>query len=104
MTWTLHYDDRSTYSSEDSPPHTSPPWGAVFVTQPGLSGHDLIWGSAYLYFREDERQWFGADLPGLVDQLAHYAHRISAVRPGREMVSSKIKARIAEAAREMRGR
>ena len=102
--WTLHYDDGSRFTSVQGELGESPPWGVVFVTQPGVNSRDLVWGLDYLIYRTDLGHWTGHDLIGLVDQLTHYAHKIEAVRPGREMDTDQLKAMIRHATLEMRGK
>jgi len=102
--WTLYYDDGMTFTSGDGPPEASYPWGVVFVTQPGVNSRDLVWGLDYLIYRTDLGHWTGHDLIGLVDQLTHFAHKIEAVRPGREMDTDTLKAMIRVATLEMRGK
>jgi hypothetical protein len=104
MTWTLHYENGTTFSSEDGEPQDSLPWGVVFVCQPGVNSRDVLWGHDFLLYRTDLGHWTGHDLIGLVDQLTHFAHKVTAVRPGREMDTDTLKAMIRAAALEMRGR
>lgn len=104
QTWTLHYDDGSRFTSTRGEPGDSPPWGVVFVTQPGVNSRDLVWGLDYLIYRTDLGHWTGHDLVGLMDQLTHFAHKVEAVRPGREMDTDRLKAMIRVATLEMRGK
>jgi hypothetical protein len=104
MAWTLYYENGTKFTNLEGDPQDSPPFGVVFVTQPGLNSRDLIWGVNYLIFRRDLGYWTGHDQIGLFDQLAHFAHLIDSVRPGREMDTDKLKKMIQTATLEMRGK
>ena len=86
--WKLVYEDGSEFTNLDGEPWESPPWGVIFVVQPGrfedmLRGKGL--GKGYYYFRSDYGRWCFCDDVGMYDQLSHYAHVITAWRFGRNM-------------------
>ena len=82
--WRIYYGDGSTFSSADGEPQESPAWGAVLVTQPAVKGMDtLLLNDPFFVHRADRALWLTCDYPGLMDQLAHYAHAIDCVRVGR---------------------
>lgn len=80
MDWAL-YGEGWRFTSDDGAPHESPPWGTVLAVQPGCSFSTVIIANWFYW----KGRWFGADWSGLIDQLAHNAHRIDAVRLGRQV-------------------
>ena len=104
MTWTLWYEDGSTFTSEEGTPNDSPMWGLICIGQPGAAGRDLLWNETYYIFRTDTGEWSAHDLVGFVDQSVHYAPLIECVRIGRDTQTSRFKAVVAAAAVAMRGR
>ena len=81
--WRLYYEGGTTFDDGDGKPGESPVWGVVALAQPGSDPPVQVNGDYYLY-RDDLQEWMiVGDALGLVDNLAHYADRISAVRAGR---------------------
>lgn len=86
--WRLYYQDGSVFDSTDGEPHDSPPWGVVAICQPNVDRQvqDQVLcgpnGDWFLY-RTDLGYWHMVANVGLIDHLTHFAHLISAVRPGR---------------------
>ena len=83
MRWRIYYADGSTFSSDEGEPKDSPPWGAVLVTQRDVPGMDVLSGEPFFVHRADLDLWLKVDEVGLMDQMAHFAHVIDCVRPGR---------------------
>jgi hypothetical protein len=82
MRWCIYYEDGSTYSDTDGPPHESPPWGAVVLWQADVHPPVMV-NADYLMFRTDLDHWTECGPDGLLDHITHYAHVISCVRPTR---------------------
>lgn len=104
--WTLHYEDGSTFSSDDGRPDDSPRFGAIFVLQPRVDGADLVGdGAKALIYRVDKGGWMPVfDDFGLMDQLTHYSRQIVCTRFGRQVWTPEYSRMAGEAARRMRGR
>lgn len=87
MRWCIYYEDGSTYSDTDGPPHESPPWGAVVLSQPNapIGSKELLGNGDYYLYRGDLELWHEVGTDGLPDHLAHFGHLITCIRPGRWM-------------------
>lgn len=92
LDWRIYYEDGSTFDSSQGEPEDAPSYGVVVIVQPDEEVGRLImhlWD--WFYWREDEQQWWGADVYGLHDQLL--ANKpIKAVKLGRNMNSQGFKA------------
>lgn len=81
--WKIWYEDGTTFTSAQGDPKDSPTHGVIAVAQAdNWLGHEVITGEWYIY-RDDVQKWMFCDSFGVKDQMIHYGHVISAVRPGR---------------------
>lgn len=95
--WRLYYDDGAEFGEADGPPFESPPWGCIAIGRPGR----ILFGvnSDFFLYRSDLEDWVEVGDSGLVDHLAHFAHLITCVRPGRWIPDEEFK----EFVRRVRG-
>ena len=83
MKWRLYYEDGSTFSDTDGPPHESPPWGVVALAQPALEREPIMVNSDYYLWRPDRNLWHQCGHDGLDDHLCHEGHLIQCIRKTR---------------------
>lgn len=85
MEWKIYYEDGQTFDSTQGEPEDAPSYGVVVIVQNDEDVGRLImhlWD--WFYWRDDYKQWWGADVYGLHDQLL--ANKpIRAVKLGRNM-------------------
>lgn len=65
--WLIWYDDGSSFSNEDGPPHAAPRTGVQIVAVEHTSVGRLLWHSSDFYCWQDE--WVPRSLLGLMDYL-----------------------------------
>ena len=82
--WRIYYDDGTTFSNTDGPPHESPVWGAVGVSQPEFN-IQLVGNGDHYIWRTDLQRWHEVGDSVLVDHITHFGHLIGCVRCGRWM-------------------
>lgn len=104
--WVIHYEDGTRFSSDQGNPNDSPGFGALFVTQPGINGMDIVGdGAKVLIYRTDLGGWLPVwDDYGIMDQFTHFMPVISCARWGRQAWVPDFKKIANRAAKEMRGR
>jgi hypothetical protein len=84
MQWKIWYEGGSTFSSDQGSPQDSPKFGVLAITQAdGMHGQLTLSGGEFYVYRDDVAEWYHCDTFGTFDQLIHYAHCISCIRPGR---------------------
>ena len=72
MNWKIFYSDGSTYSNDDGSPATAPPFDVQVIVQLDQTGGRYNqMGSDYYTWRDN--RWWGVDIMGLFDYLAHYS-------------------------------
>jgi len=87
MKWRIYYGDGSTFSSEDGEPHEIPQDKrhnvmVCAVANIDLTGRDC-WNQSDFYIYHLDLGWFPVDWTGLLDQILHNSHLITAVLQGR---------------------
>ena len=80
--WRLYYEDGSTFSDTDGPPHASPVWGVVAVSQPGFDPPVMV-NSDWLMYRADSGRWAECGADGFTDHAPHFGHLIGCWRKTR---------------------
>ena len=72
LLWRIYYGDGSTFSNLDGEPVDAPSFDFQCVVQPDeLVGRSVMAGWDWYYYRPDLNEWWGSDLPGLLDHLLH---------------------------------
>lgn len=99
--WTLHYEDGSTFTSEQGKPYDSPGWGVIFITQ-DVPGRDVVWNEQHYIYRADRGYWTGHDDIGMIDQHVHFTPVIICHRVGRDMDTVEFKRMLQEATLKIR--
>jgi len=70
--WTAYYDDGGIVSSNDCAPKSLPPFGLICIVQKKPDEpRNIMHGWDWYYWHPSDRQWWGCDLPGLIDRLLH---------------------------------
>lgn len=70
--WAVYYGDGSRFTDEDGAPSEAPPFDVQAIAYPDETvGRVVIDSWDYYVFRESESEWFGCDIFGLFDVLAH---------------------------------
>ena len=87
--WKIHYDDGSTFSSEDGAPWESPGYGVLAVTQDGEN--TVLCSQDFYLYRDDYSCWVEVHIEGLIDHLVTAARHVVAVRAGRTVPLSVYK-------------
>ena len=87
MKWRIYYGDGSTFSSEDGAPHEIPPEKrhdvmVCAVANIDHTGRDC-WNQSDFYIHHAEIGWTPVDWTGLLDQMLHNTHLVTAVLQGR---------------------
>lgn len=93
MDWEIYYGDSSTFSSDDGEPHEIPQDKrhnvmVCAVANIDLTGRDC-WNQSDFYIYHLDEGWLSVDWTGLLDQVLHNTHKITAVLQGR-VVSGKL--------------
>lgn len=80
MSWTLYYADGSKYSDRDGSAENSPKDFLIAIAQDSEHFGRTVMTGEYFIFKNGA--WSFHDLPGLIDQVKHYAKDIVVMRPG----------------------
>jgi hypothetical protein len=96
MDWKIYYGDGETFSSEDGKPEEIPESKrfnvmVCAVTNLELTGRDC-WNQSDFYIYRTDQGWIPVDWTGLLDQMLHCTHLISAVLQGRTCETQRFKA------------
>jgi len=71
LQWRIYYDDGLTFDNTHGTPEQAPSFGVVFIPQPDDQvGRMIMQGWDWYYFNENG-QWWGCDIYGLLDRLLH---------------------------------
>lgn len=81
--WRVYYDNGDTFDG-DQPPECRTGVICVVQADPSL-GREILDRSDWYYLKQDPDgpRWYGADLPGLLDQIVYFIDRILCVVQGR---------------------
>lgn len=85
MEWKIYYENGDTFDNTMGNPEDAPSYGVAVIVQEDEDVGRLImhlWD--WFYWRDDYKQWWGADVYGLHDQLLSNKP-IRAVKIGRNM-------------------
>lgn len=86
--WRIYYDDGTVYDNTMGSPEDAPNLGVMVVScyEKG-SGRQIYYNFDWYYFKDfgDGREWFGADIYGLLDQLLTYPKQIKCIKQGRSV-------------------
>jgi hypothetical protein len=102
--WTILYEDRTRFTSEDGPPSKAPSFGVLAIAQPEVDYRDLVFNERFYLYRSDRGYWSGHDLIGLVDQLAFHFSEIGGFLVGRDTANSEMTEAVRRLGLEARGR
>ena len=70
--WRVYYDDGSTFDSSMGAPEDAPAFGVLCIVFPDEDhGRLVMSGWDWYFFVPDEKNWWGADIHGLIDRLLH---------------------------------
>ena len=95
MEWQIYYGDDSTFSSEDGEPHEIPDDKrhnvmVCAVANIDLTGRDC-WNQSDFYIYHMDEGWLPVDWTGMLDQILHNTHKITAALQGRVTGDAKFK-------------
>lgn len=97
VTWRIYYSDETTFSSDQGTPQGAPAFGVICIIYPdSLVGRAIMHGWDWYYWVEDDKQWWGSDIYGVLDRLLHNLP-LHALKQGRN-VSNESYRRIMTAA------
>ena len=98
--WEVYYDDGTTITSETGLPVEVRPFGVVCIAQRNPEkARSLMHGWDWYYWHEEDKQWWGCDLHGLIDRLLHRLP-VSALLQGRTVTNEAYNAIMTRADRE----
>ena len=87
--WTIYYADESTFDSTDGEPEDAPSFGILCIVFPDpYVGRLVMNGWDWYYYHPEEKNWWGADIHGLLDTLL-WNRPFRALKQGRN-VSRKV--------------
>lgn len=71
LSWRIYYDDGSTFDNAQSSPRDAPAYGVICIVFANeLIGRKIAHLKDFYYWVPDERQWWGSDIFGLLDQMS----------------------------------
>lgn len=70
MEWRIYYDDKSTFDSSMGEPKDAPSHGVLIVTVKDQD-HGRLVLNGWDWYYHDGKEWWGADVHGLLDRLLH---------------------------------
>lgn len=72
LEWRIYYDDGSTFDSSMGMPEEAPSFGILCIVFPEEDhGRLVMQGWDWYYYHPVEKNWWGADIHGLLDALLH---------------------------------
>lgn len=81
--WRIYYDNGDTFDNADGTPEDAPPFGVLcIVFACKVNGRMVMHGWDWYFYNEQEKNWWGADIHGLLDQLM-WNKPVRAVKQGR---------------------
>ena len=70
--WRIYYDDGSTFDSTMGSPENAPSFGLLCIVFPDEDhGRLVMQGWDWYFYHDEEKNWWGADIHGLLDQMLH---------------------------------
>lgn len=92
INWRIYYEDGSTFTNLDGAPEDAPAFGMLMVVQTDPDvGRMIMHAWDWFFWREDDQQWWGADIYGLLDQMLHNKP-LKALKQGRNTQTSNYQA------------
>jgi len=86
--WRIYYDDGSTFDSSMGTPEDAPSHGILVIVFPDEDhGRLVMQGWDWYFYHGKEKNWWGADVHGLLDQLLHNL-TVRALKQGRNSPSN----------------
>lgn len=97
IAWRIYYDDGSSFDSSMGSEEDAPSYGILCIVYPNEDfGRIVMSGWDWYFYHDEEKNWWGADIHGLCDQLCHNKP-VRAVKQGRNAPDKIWKATIATA-------
>ena len=87
MTWRIHYEDGSMFTSDDGAPWDAPCHGVLAIWQPQPEAP--LFNKDYYLWRMDYGCWIECDLVGLLDHLTVGCRQVHAVLLGRMVPTAR---------------
>lgn len=70
--WRIYYADGSTFDSNMGSPEDAPSYGILcIVFSDEDHGRLVMQGWDWYFYHDEEKNWWGADIHGLLDQMLH---------------------------------
>lgn len=97
IAWRIYYDDGSSFDSTMGSPEDAPSYGILTIVYPDKDvGRIVMSGWDWYFYHDEEKNWWGADVHGLLDQLCHNLP-VRAVKQGRNAPNDVWKKAVADA-------